>query len=137
MKFFDFKNYMLLMKAFMTQDEKINNKTLLEVWSLKTQVKSFLWEKQKILTQQAKKNEFVTLIQRFTEESADIVSAIQLNAKSMQSMLLLQQKIHEFLMVFTKLLEREERQAAIQSVFSEIDAIMGSSLKSFQGQSTD
>ena len=40
-------------------------------------------------------------------------------------------------MVFTKLLEREERQAAIQSVFSEIDAIMGSSLKSFQGQSTD
>ena len=26
MKFFDFKNYMLLMKAFMTQDEKINNK---------------------------------------------------------------------------------------------------------------
>ena len=89
MKFFDFKNYMLLMKAFMTQDEKINNKALLEVWSLKTQVKSFLWEKQKILTQQAKKNEFVTLIQRFTEESADIVSAIQLNAKSMQSMLLL------------------------------------------------
>ena len=137
MKFFDFKNYMLLMKAFMTQDEKINNKSLLEVWSLKTQVKSFLWEKQKILTQQAKKNEFVTLIQRFTEESADIVSAIQLNAKSMQSMLLLQQKIHEFLMVFAKLLEREERQAAIQSVFSEIDTIMGSSLKSFQGQSTD
>ena len=100
MKFFDFKNYMLLMKAFMTQDEKINNKSLLEVWSLKTQVKSFLWEKQKILTQQAKKNEFVTLIQKFTEESADIVSAIQLNAKSMQSMLLLQQKIHEFLMAF-------------------------------------
>ena len=137
MKFFDFKNYMLLMKAFMTQDEKINNKALLEVWSLKTQVKSFLWEKQKILTQQAKKNEFVTLIQRFTEESADIVSAIQLNAKSMQSMLLLQQKIHEFLMVFTKQLDREARESTIQSVFSEIDAIMGSSLKSFQGQSTD
>ena len=84
-----------------------------------------------------KKYAFATLIQRFSEESADIVSAIQLNAKSMQSMLLLQQKIHEFLMVFTKLLEREERQAAIQSAFSEIDAIMGSSLKAFQGQSTD
>ena len=42
---------MLLMKAFMTQEEKINNKALLEVWSLKTQVKSFLLEKQKILTQ--------------------------------------------------------------------------------------
>ena len=56
MKFFDFKNYMLLMKAFMTQDEKIDNKAMLEVWTLKTQVKTFLIEKQRILTKQVKKN---------------------------------------------------------------------------------
>ena len=36
MKFFDFKNYLLIMKAFMTQEEKLHNKALLDVWTLKT-----------------------------------------------------------------------------------------------------
>ena len=55
----------------------------------------------------------------------------------MQSMLLVQQKIGEFLNVFTKLLKREERQAQIQAIFVEIDSVMGAALKVFQGQSTD
>ena len=35
MKFFDFKNYLIIMKAFMTQEEKLHNKALLDVWTLK------------------------------------------------------------------------------------------------------
>ena len=42
LKFFDFKNYILLMKAFVTQEEKIKNRALLDVWTLKTQIKGFL-----------------------------------------------------------------------------------------------
>ena len=45
MKYFDFRNYMLLMKAFMTQEEKLANKSLLETWTLKTQVKGFMIDK--------------------------------------------------------------------------------------------
>ena len=42
LKFFDFKNYILLMKAFVTQEEKIKNRALLDVWTLKAQIKGFL-----------------------------------------------------------------------------------------------
>jgi len=42
LKFFDFKNYILLMKAFVTQEEKIKNRAILDVWTLKTQIKGFL-----------------------------------------------------------------------------------------------
>jgi len=35
MKFFDFKNYLILTKAFLTQEEKLENKVLLEKWTLK------------------------------------------------------------------------------------------------------
>lgn len=45
MKFFDFKNYQMIMKVFMTQEEKIKHKGLLEIWTLKTQVKEFMREK--------------------------------------------------------------------------------------------
>ena len=50
------------MKVFMTQDEKISNKVMLDFWTLKTQIKSFLIEKKKIFAQQFKKNEFLSLM---------------------------------------------------------------------------
>mmetsp|Transcript_18084 Transcript_18084/g.22610 ORF Transcript_18084/g.22610 Transcript_18084/m.22610 type:complete len:82 (-) Transcript_18084:3260-3505(-) len=55
MKFFDFRNYLLLMKAFMTQEEKLQHKGLLEVWNLKAQVKGFISEKQKVLMKRVRK----------------------------------------------------------------------------------
>ena len=45
MKFFDFRNYQILMKAFLTQEEKLEHKSLLELWTTKAQVKGYIAEK--------------------------------------------------------------------------------------------
>lgn len=76
------------MKAFMTQEEKISNKALLDVWTTKTQVKAFMLEKQRNLNKQVKKADFTNLIDEFTSaRGSEIASAVQLNAKPMQNML--------------------------------------------------
>ena len=49
LKFFDFQNFMIVSKAFLTHEEKLNNKVLLELWTTKAQVKAFILDKQKIL----------------------------------------------------------------------------------------
>jgi ribosomal protein S18 len=81
LKFFDFKNYMLLMKVFVSQEEKIKNRALLDVWTLKTQIKGFLITKQRILARYVHKHQFAALIEEFSKECADTVSAVQLNQR--------------------------------------------------------
>ena len=36
MKFFDFKNYQLILRGFVTQEEKIKHKNILDAWTTKT-----------------------------------------------------------------------------------------------------
>ena len=110
MKFSDFKNFQLLMKAFMTQEEKIKNKQLLDLWTSKAQIKGFLLEKQRIMTQQVKRNQVNELYDEFKKSSKDIISSVQLNQKQMQAMLGIQESISEFIAIFFKKLTREEHQ---------------------------
>jgi len=86
LKFFDFKNFSLLTKAFLTQQEKLEHKGLLESWTLKAQVKGFLMDKQRILTRKVRKSDLVSLYDEFTGACDEVVNAVQLNQKAMQSM---------------------------------------------------
>lgn len=45
MKFCDFKNFNFILKAFVKQEEKLDNKALLDAWTVRTQVKSFMLKK--------------------------------------------------------------------------------------------
>ena len=65
LKFFAFRNYLLLTKAFLTQEEKLEHKTLLETWNLKAQVKGFIAEKQRVITRQVRKGQLYTLFEEF------------------------------------------------------------------------
>ena len=98
------------MKAFMTQEEKIKNKQLLDLWTSKAQIKGFLLEKQRIMTQQVKRNQVNELYDEFKKSSKDIISSVQLNQKQMQAMLGIQESISEFIAIFFKKLTREEHQ---------------------------
>lgn len=72
----------------MTQEEKLQNKALLDVWTIKTQVKAFILEKQRVLNKQVKRADFTNLIDEFTAtRGPEIAAAVQLNAKPMQNML--------------------------------------------------
>ena len=45
LKFFDFTNFYLIQRAYVTQDSKIANKELLDYWTLKTQFKHLALQK--------------------------------------------------------------------------------------------
>ena len=125
------------MKAFMTQEEKIKNKQLLDLWTSKAQIKGFLLEKQRIMTQQVKRNQVNELYDEFKKSSKDIISSVQLNQKQMQAMLGIQESISEFIAIFFKKLTREEHQQQIQATVDRVKAIMSDQLKTFSGKSTD
>ena len=44
-KFYDFRNFCILTKAFLTQEEKLEHKVLLDLWTMKAQVRGFIAEK--------------------------------------------------------------------------------------------
>ena len=50
MKFFDFRNYRLILRGFLSHEEKLNNKQVLDVWTVKAQVKGYLLDKKKAFT---------------------------------------------------------------------------------------
>ena len=79
MKFFDFKNYQLILRGFVTQDEKIKHKNTLDVWSTKTQVKHFLLEKAKAFQPVRYAADFAGAYEAFVKESKSVITAIQLN----------------------------------------------------------
>lgn len=137
MKFFDFRNYMLLMKAFMTQEEKLKNKSLLEIWTLKAQVKGFMHEKQKILDMQSRKNKISSLYDEFDSQNDEIVCAVQLNQKDMQFLKSMAAKIGDYIGIFQKNLLRTERQNQIKALIQEIDTQLSDKLKAMKSQSSD
>jgi len=48
MKFFDYKNFEILHEAFLTPEEKNENKKLLQYWSIKAKLKSGFLEKAQV-----------------------------------------------------------------------------------------
>ena len=57
LKFFDFTNFWVLLKAFMTQEEKLSHRQLLDDWKIKMQLKAFALHRrlvfQKLVTRSA------------------------------------------------------------------------------------
>ena len=62
LKFFDFTNFQVIMRAFMTQEEKIANRHLLDNWTIKAQLKSFLLLKQTIFGQLTRRRQYPELV---------------------------------------------------------------------------
>ena len=76
MKFFDFKNYRLILRGFLSHEEKLNNKQVLDIWTVKTQVKSYLLDKKKAFTPL---NDYQEQHTAFANDSKEIIAAVQLN----------------------------------------------------------
>ena len=85
------------MKAFMTQDEKLVNKSLLEEWTLKAQLKSFMLAKQTIFSKMDRSSQYSQCVQELVKEVDDTVRAVQLNQRKMQAMVLINELVAEFL----------------------------------------
>ena len=58
LKFFDLNNFQIIMKAFMTQQEKIDNHELLDNWLIKTQLKAYMLEKAQVFSDTQRYKDF-------------------------------------------------------------------------------
>lgn len=87
LKFCDFQNFQLITKAFMTHEEKLANKYLLERWTLKVQLKSFMLTKLEILANMERSSQFSACVESLEQQTQDLVRDVQLNQKSMQTIL--------------------------------------------------
>ena len=81
----------------MTQDEKLVNKSLLEEWTLKAQLKSFMLAKQTIFSKMDRSSQYSQCVQELVKEVDDTVRAVQLNQRKMQAMVLINELVAEFL----------------------------------------
>lgn len=131
LKFIDFRNYNLLMKAFMTQEEKIKNKALLDVWTIQLQVKNIIIEKQRIMTQVSKRTPYSTLIAKLIETTADIVSADQLHQKNLKGFVSLHEKIGEYFEVNFVYEDKDKRAEVFNKLGPEIKELVSTQLKAF------
>ena len=71
----------------MTQDEKIQNKKIIDFWTIKTQLKSFILEKNQIIKNFVKKQKYRTFYDQIVEANQTNVNSVQLNQKQMKTAL--------------------------------------------------
>ena len=122
------------MRGFLTHEEKLNNKQLLDIWTVKAQVKGYFLDKAKAFTPLS---DYQQQYEKFTNESKDTIAAIQLNQKNMQAFAVIQDQaalLHD--LVHSKL-SRSERAERLDSIANEIDKAIQPFLKTLSKEAQD
>lgn len=97
LKFLDFKNFWILYKAFLTQEEKMQNRHLIDEWTVKAQFKDLMLQKRKLFSETISITTYTPIIKKFVEDVDQIAKASQLNQKTMASFLSIYRYIGEYI----------------------------------------
>ena len=79
LKFSDFTNFWLLMRAFLTQEEKMANRRILDKWTLRAQLRDFTLKSRTVFAKLTNRGSYRELAVELGQRMSDTVKADQLN----------------------------------------------------------